>query len=192
MNMDTAGVGLMAPIAHLHSFGHELLPGHFVPVEVKRHGMGDDLKSIIETSVMLAVGQRLFCIGDIEQSSGVAGQLTGTVDLQFDTHITRAVSIEDRIRFEVVTADHLVLLGLLVAGETQRLIVFIVIQIVGRLDADHMATVRTVCVVVLEAGTAQHGITGSGIVIRIYADSAVTAEYEIFTHPSSPPPKWMA
>ena len=56
--------------------------------------MGDDLEPLIKAAVVLAVGQRLFSIGDVQNLGSVVIIFTGTVDLEFNAEEAIAVAIE--------------------------------------------------------------------------------------------------
>lgn len=67
----------MTGIPQLFCFFHNLLPRHAAQVEIESHRVGDDLESLIKAAVVLAVGQRLFSIGDVQDLGSVVTIFTG-------------------------------------------------------------------------------------------------------------------
>ena len=57
MDVQAAGFCLMGQIPHLLGGFHDLGPRHLILVKAQRHGMGDDLKTIVQAAIMLDVNQ---------------------------------------------------------------------------------------------------------------------------------------
>ena len=47
MNMEAAGTGFMAGVAHADGLGYHCTPGHFREVVAQCHGVGDDLHAVL-------------------------------------------------------------------------------------------------------------------------------------------------
>ena len=74
-------------------------------MKVQGHRVSNQLKSIIQTSIMLTVEQGRSSIGDLTDSFSVVIVLSGTIHFQLHTKVSGTISIEDRLRFVVVAAD---------------------------------------------------------------------------------------
>ena len=82
-----------------------LIPRHFVELVLQRHGVRDDLKAVIQTAIVLAVGKGVLPVGNVQQGRGVLVVLAGTVDLQLDTEEAGPGAIEDGTGLEIVIMD---------------------------------------------------------------------------------------
>ena len=105
VDMESAGAGLMAGVAHVDGFLQDGIPWHLILMERQRHRMGDDLITVIQTSIMFAVNILIFAIDGIQDPAGVGIGLAGTVDFRFDAHIKGAVAVEDGIGAVVIIVD---------------------------------------------------------------------------------------
>ena len=65
-------------------------------VVVQRHGVGDDLKAIIQAAVMLAVDALLtVSVGILDDIPCVGGIFTGIVDLQLYAEVAVSLAVEN-------------------------------------------------------------------------------------------------
>ena len=106
MDVETAGPRLMAGIAQGDGLFADGCPGHLMEMVVQGHGMGDDLKAIVQGAVVLAIDAALTgIIGESQNLRGIPRVLAALVNFQFDTKIAGAASVEDWLRFIVVIMD---------------------------------------------------------------------------------------
>ena len=80
MDMEATGPGLMAGVAQIHSSFADLLPGYLLELVAQGHGVRDDLKSLFQGAIMLAVDPFLFFVGDPQEFFGVGAVLPGSID----------------------------------------------------------------------------------------------------------------
>ena len=167
--MEPAGSRLVARIAQLFCFFHDLLPRHAAQVEIEGHRVGDDLEPLIKAAVVLAVGQRLFGVGDVQDLGSVVTIFTGTVDLKFDTEEAIAVAIENGSGFVVIIADSVPV--------TNGVIAFLAIRVISTEEgvpaADQGVAGCTAFKVIVEAVLTQRLRIRSYIIVC--PDTAVTA-----------------
>ena len=169
VNMEPTGARLVARIAQLFCFFHDPLPRHAAQVEIESHRVGDDLEPIVEAAVVLAVGQRMFSIGDVQDLGSVVTIFTGTVDLKLNAEEAVAVAIENGSRFVVIIVDSVPV--------TNGVIAFLTIRVIsteeGVPPADQGVAGCTAFKVIVEAVLTQRLRIGSHIVVC--PDTAVTA-----------------
>ena len=103
--MQTAGPGLVAEVSQGNSLAAYLSPGHFGQMIVQRHGVGHNLKPLLQGAVVLAVGVSPIPICDCQQGSRAAGTLPGLVDLQLHSEEPGASAMKDRRGLVVVFMD---------------------------------------------------------------------------------------
>lgn len=95
MDMQTAGACLMAGIAHINRTMQNLLPRHFFPVVIQRHGVRYHFKTIVQRTVMLTVEIfQAVAVGDLHDLTGTGIILPGPVNLQLHAKIPGAISTE--------------------------------------------------------------------------------------------------
>ena len=81
MDMKAAGPRLMAGVAQIHGSLADLLPGHLPELVVQGHGMGDDLKAIVQGAVVLAIDAALTgIIGESQNLRGILRVLAALVN----------------------------------------------------------------------------------------------------------------
>lgn len=167
MDMEAAGVGLVAGVAQLHSPAQQLLPGHLLRMVAQRHGMGHQLKAIVQGAVVFAVEPLLpFPVGDADQFPGVVVALSSLVDLQLHSEEPGAVPEENGSGFVAVVLDGVGLLHPGVAALAHGiLLVLIVGGVAGRFQADEGAAAVAASIVVVIAPLAKRRLRRSGIVI---------------------------
>lgn len=108
MDVQTAGTALVGAVPLFDGFAADRLPRHFLLVEFQCHGMGDDLESIIERTIVFAVDVlKTITMGGRQNSFGLISILSGTVHFQFYTEVPFSISIEYRFRFVVIVMDYL-------------------------------------------------------------------------------------
>ena len=76
---------------------------------LQRQGMRDDLKAVVQTAIVLAIGKGVLSVDDVQQRQGVLVVLTGTVDLQLHAEETGPGAVEDGTGFEIVVMNGTVL-----------------------------------------------------------------------------------
>jgi len=175
VNVESAGTGLMAGVAHVDGFLQDGLPGHFVLMARQRHGMSDDLTTVIQTSIMFAVDVFVPAIDSIQDPAGIGVGLAGTVDLQFDTHVEGAVAVEDGLGTAVIVVDGVAAVMPDITVITQRVFI-IAVGISGVALVDDAAAAGTGYVPVVIAGLAQGCVDVAGVVIMPDTVSAVSAD----------------
>ena len=163
--MQAAGARLMGPVAQASGFVQNLFPGHMLAVVVQRHGVTDDLKALIQGTVVLAVGPFLAIVHQPENLTGVAVVLSGAVNLQLHPEVPAALTEELRFRLVVIVVDFPGAGVVTVAGVAPGLIVIVVI-VVGIILKDDPAAVFAGGVVAVKAALAQVGILVAGAAVR--------------------------
>ena len=162
--METAGARLVGAIAQASGLVQNLFPWHMLAVVVQRHRVADDLKALIQGTVMLAVGPFLSVVDQPKNLTGVAVVLSGTVDLQLHPEVPAALTEELRFRLVVIVVDFPGTGVVTVAGVAPGLIVIVVI-VVGVILKNDPAAVFTGGVVAIKAGLAQVGIFVAGVAV---------------------------
>ena len=76
---------------------------------LQRHGVRDDLKAVVQTAIVLAIGKGVLSVDDVQQRQGVLVVLTGTVDLQLHAEKAGPGAVEDGTGLEIVVVDGTVL-----------------------------------------------------------------------------------
>ena len=76
---------------------------------LQRHGVRDDLKAVVQTAIVLAIGKGVLSVDDVQQRQGVLVVLTGTVDLQLHAEKAGPGAVEDGTGFEIVVMNGTVL-----------------------------------------------------------------------------------
>ena len=105
VDMQAAGTCLMGEIPHTDGLVQHLIPRHFVKLILQRHGMRDDLKAVVQTAIVLAVGKGVLPVGDVQQRRGILTVLARTVDLQLYAEEAGPRAVEDGTGFEIVIVD---------------------------------------------------------------------------------------
>ena len=162
--METAGACLVGSISQASGLVQDLFPGHMLAVVVQGHGVADNLKTLIQRAVVLAVGPFLSVVDQLENLSGVAVVLSGAVDLQLHPKVPAALAEELRFRLIVIVVDFPAAGVVTVAGVAPGLIVIVII-VVSIILKDDPATVFAGGVVAVKAGLAQVGIFVAGVAI---------------------------
>ena len=72
---------------------------------LQRQGVCDDLKAVVQTAIVLAIGKGVLLVGDVQQCQGILVVLTSAVDLQLDTEEAGPGAIEDGTGLEIVIMD---------------------------------------------------------------------------------------
>lgn len=85
----------MGEIPHTDGFVQHLIPRHFMELTLQRQGVCDDLKAVVQTAIVLAIGKGVLLVGDVQQCQGILVVLTSAVDLQLDTEEAGPGAIED-------------------------------------------------------------------------------------------------
>ena len=116
-------------------------------VEIEGHRVGDDLEPLIKAAVVLAVGQRLFSIGDVQNLGSVVIIFTGTVDLEFNAEEAITVAVENGCGFEIVIVDSVII----AQGEITFLTVGGIAAVHCIVSGNEFVTVRTALVVAVKA-----------------------------------------
>lgn len=105
VDMEAAGSRLMGAVAHTDSLLENGGPGHVFFVVLQAHGMGDDLKAVLQGAVMLAVDVLRFPVGDLHKLSSIGGAFPALVDLKLNAKETRPFSEKDGLGLIVVVLD---------------------------------------------------------------------------------------
>ena len=162
--MEAAGARLVGAIAQASGLVQNLFPWHMLAVVVQSHRMADNLKALIQGTVVLAVGPFLSVVHQLENLPGIAVVFAGTVNLQLYPKVPAALTEELRFRLIVIVV-YLSGAGVVtVAGVAPGLIVIIVI-VVGIILKDDPAAVFAGGVVAVKAALAQVGVFVSGVAV---------------------------
>ena len=105
MDMQTAGVGHVRPIAEPHCFMKYIFPIHIVYVVSKRHRMGHDLEAVIEAAVRLDVNVLTAGICLRFDTAGIFLIFAAEIDFEFNTEKSRTLAIKHRLRLIAVLLD---------------------------------------------------------------------------------------
>ena len=125
MDVEAAGAGLVGEVAHADGLPEEGLPGHFGAVVAEGHGVGHQLKAVIQGAVVFAVEPGLALVGDGKKAAGVVAVLAGLVDLQLHAEIEGPIPPETGGWAVVVVVDGLLTGNGQVAVRTVGLILVI-------------------------------------------------------------------
>lgn len=125
VDVEAAGAGLVGEVAHADGLPEEVLPGHFGAVVAEGHGVGHQLKAVVQGAVVLAVEPRLTLVGDGQEAAGVVAVLAGLVDLQLHAEIEGPIPPEEGGWAVVVVVDGLLTGNGQVAVRTVGLILVI-------------------------------------------------------------------
>lgn len=137
---------------------------------LQAHGVGDDLKAVVKTTIVFAVDVLNLGIGDVQNLIGIVTVLTGFIDLQLHTEIARAFTAEQWVGFVVIVVDAAVIV-VLVAGEAVSFIA-VTAGVERIVLADEPAAVGTGGVVIVVAIPAEGRIICTVVVVP---PDAVTA-----------------
>ena len=165
MDVESAGSSPVAAVSHSYRFFADRLPGHGVQLSIQGHGVGYQLKALVQRAVVFDVQQGLALIGQLQQCPGVLAIFARLVHLQLYTKKPGPLSIEDGLRFIVVVMNGSVVGQCVEAGQTVGVfVVFIGIPIVGRRVGNQGAAATADGVVGITAILAQ-GKVGSACVV---------------------------
>ena len=141
---------------------------------VQRHGVGDDLKAVVQGAVVLAVDPLRTVVDQGHQGLGGADALTAFVDLQLHAEVAGTGAIEDGLGLVVIALDAAGDSIAVVAGVTQWFILFLVSGlIVGIRQGDQSAAMVAAGVVEVIAVLTEGCFRGSGIVVPPKTAAAV-------------------
>ena len=93
---------LMGTEPQILCFLQNTLPGHMMQMIVQCHGMGDDLESVVQRTVVLAVSIIRRVVGDMQNLFRICVSLTGFIDIQLHAEKAFSISMEDGLRLVVV------------------------------------------------------------------------------------------
>ena len=105
MDVQAAGACLVREITLRNSLVQYLIPRHFVELVPQRQGVCDDLKAVVQTAIVLAVGKGVLPVGNVQQGRGVLTVLARTIDLQLHAKETGPGAVENGTRLEIVIVD---------------------------------------------------------------------------------------
>ena len=166
MDMKPAGPGLMAPVPHGDRLPQNLPPGHVLLVELQGHGMGHDLKPVIQGAVVLTVDQFPIPVGQIQNLLGILAALSRSINLQLHPKITGAFAVKDRVRLVVVILDSLVVSGAGVTVAAQGLLIAHIVPSVEDAGVGNQrSTAGAVGIEPLIAALAEGRIGVTGIIV---------------------------
>ena len=173
VNMQAAGACLMGQVALSDSLVQHLIPRHFVELILQRQWVCHDLKAVIQTAIVLAVGKGVFSVGDVQQRRSVLVVLTGPVDLQLYAEEAWPGAVKNRARLEIVVVDGAVFdVGAAVAA----IGIIIVVRIPALVEGDEAAAAGAACVVPVIAVRADGRRRGAAVVPMPEAGAAVDAD----------------
>ena len=89
MNMQAAGAGGMAQIAHALRLAKYLFPRHFAQMVFQRHRVCDKFHTIIKTAVSLDVQVFGASVSDVEQLLSVIVYRAAVINLQLNAEVRR-------------------------------------------------------------------------------------------------------
>ena len=165
MDMEAAGSSLMAGIAHTLGSVQDRRPGHFLLVVSQGHGMGDDLKAVLQGAVMLAIDTLFaFLVGDFHDMVGVIIILSGSINLQLHAKEAGRFSVEDGLGLIVIVVDTCGPQSGKAFGAIGIIAVLVTSAIPGILISDKGATAHTGRIGILPAAFAKGCVSGSGVV----------------------------
>ena len=164
VDMEAAGACLMGAVAQTSGLVQNLFPGHMSAVVVQRHGVADNLKTLIQRAVVFTVGPFLSVVNQLENLTGVAVVFSGAVDLQLYPKVPAALAKELRFRLVVIVVDFPGAGVVAVAGVAPGLIVIVVI-VIGVILKNDPAAVFAGGVVAVKAGLAQIGILVASVAV---------------------------
>lgn len=142
-------------------------------VEVQAHGMGHDLKALVQAAVMLAVDPFPATVADGKELPGAVWVLSGIVNLQLHAKIPGTISIKDRSGLIAVAMDFGV--QQLVPAVRTVGIVIIVAEIAGAVIVQQFAAASAAGIVLIITSRAERHIAAAFVVILPDAISAVCA-----------------
>ena len=90
VNVQTTGTGIVRSITHTDCFRHDLPPIHVITMVIQGHRMADDLKAVIEASIVLAVDTFFIRVGNLANFFCVIVSFAAFIDFQFHSHKQRA------------------------------------------------------------------------------------------------------
>lgn len=163
--MEATGICLMAGIAHTDGLCQNRLPGHFLLVVFQGHGMGDDLKAIIQRAVMFAVDMlQPIHVGNLYDSLCLVIIFPGPIDLQLHSKEPLRLSVKDGLWLVVIGVDPMGSCLSKAVGAIGIVPVLIIPVIAGVLIGDQAPTAGTGGVVVLPASVTERGVLRPGVV----------------------------
>ena len=163
VDVQTAGTALMRGIAETDGFVEDRLPRHFVLVEHRRHRVRDDLQTVFERTIMLAVDVfQTVAVCGFEDAFCIGSTFACTVDLQFHTEETVAGAVEDGFWLVIVVVDGL---GFAAVVITACAIGFVIIGGIVRLvELDDASAGSAMSVVTVIAILTEGEAVGTGVV----------------------------
>ena len=113
--------------------------------------MRDDLKAVVQTAIVLAVGKGVLPVGDVQQRRGILTVLARTVDLQLYAEEAGPRAVEDGTGLEIVIMDSAVFnVGAAVAA----IGIVVIVGIPAVIKGDEAAAAGTPSVIAVAAGRA--------------------------------------
>lgn len=123
--------------------------------------MADDLKSIVQTAIMLAVVKIPLPVSDGKNLLRVASDFAALVDLQLYAEVSWPVSVKNRFRAVIVVVNDLIFQNMIAVFAIG--IVLAVAQIIRILAVDQFPAAFTVCVMAVIAALAERMRPRTGI-----------------------------
>ena len=176
MDVEAAGPGLVAGVAHGPGGGQHLRPWHFPEVVVQGHGIGHQFEAVVQGAVVLAVEPPLPPVGDVQQLPGVGAVLPRSIDLQLHAEKPGALPVKNGGWFEGVVVNICAAVQLFPASAAVGVLS---LQIEGLIFRDQAAAAGAAGVAAVEAPRAQGGAVVSGVVLPPDPVAAVDADHRV-------------
>ena len=166
----------MGVIPQFSRLGTDPHPRHLGLMVFQGHGGGDDLKTVHQRTVMLAVDAVMLGLGvaSVQDLLGVVLVLAALVDLQLHAEVAFAETEEVELGHVVVVVDGLAVqdvVAMLTVGNVVQ-----VIHVVGAVVVNELTATAAMGVVILVAPISEGGIAGPLVVVAEDAVAAVAAE----------------
>ena len=182
VDMEAAGSRLMGAVAHADGLLQNGGPRHVFFVVLQAHGMGDDLKAVLQGAVMLAVDVLFFPVGDFHERSGIGGAFPALIDLKLYAEKAWPVAKENRSGLIVIVLDGIEPMGAAKTAEAVDAVrgLALPVLIVSVVHMEEPSTVGTVGVVVLVAALTEGRVVAAGVFAPPDALAAMGAEDGFF------------
>lgn len=147
-------------------------------VVLQAHGMGDDLKAILQGAVMLAVDVLFFSVGNLHKLSGIGGAFPGLVDLKLHAEEAWPFTKEKGLWFIVVVLDGIEPMG---AAKTAEAVgaaggLALPVLVVSVVHMEELSAIGAVGVVALIAALTKGRAVAAGVFASPDALAAMGAE----------------
>ena len=168
----------MGAISERNRFCHDLLPRQLRQMILRRRRMADDLKTVVQTAIMLAVKIFFVTVSDRQNLLRVASNLPTLVDLQLHAEKALTGSVEMRLRMIVIVVNDLILQNVIAAFAVG--VIIAVFQIVRFIVGNDGAAAFAVGIVTIKAALAERVTAVSAVLICPDPFAAIGANHRLF------------